>query len=32
MGLHHPHYGKGMIHCGETKDTLNFMPQPKKKS
>ena len=32
MGLRHPHYGKGMIHCGETKDTLNFMPQPKKKS
>ena len=32
MGIHHPHYGKGMIHCGETKDTLNFMPQPKKKS
>jgi Protein of unknown function (DUF3347). len=32
MGIHHPHYGKGMIHCGETKDTLNFMPQPKNKS
>ena len=32
MGIHHPHYGKGMIHCGETKDTLNFMPEPKKKS
>ena len=25
MGLHHPHYGKGMIDCGEIKDTLNFM-------
>jgi hypothetical protein len=32
MGIHHPHYGKGMIHCGETKDTLNFMPQPKTKN
>jgi hypothetical protein len=25
MGIHHPHYGKGMIECGETKDSLNFM-------
>lgn len=24
LGLHHPRYGKGMIGCGETKDTLNF--------
>jgi hypothetical protein len=31
MGLRHPHYGKGMIHCGETKDTLNFMRKPEKK-
>jgi hypothetical protein len=30
MGLHHPHYGKGMIHCGETKDSLNFMRKPEK--
>jgi hypothetical protein len=25
LGIHHPHYGKAMQHCGETKDTLNFM-------
>ncbi len=24
LGLHHPRYGKGMINCGETKDTLNY--------
>ena len=24
LGLHHPHYGRGMINCGNTKDTLNF--------
>ncbi|MGE5518636.1 MAG: DUF3347 domain-containing protein [Candidatus Dadabacteria bacterium] len=24
LGIHHPRYGKGMLHCGETKDTLNF--------
>jgi hypothetical protein len=24
LGLHHPHYGKGMISCGNIKDTLNF--------
>ena len=26
LGLHHPRYGKGMIECGETKETLNFTP------
>jgi hypothetical protein len=31
MGLQHPHYGKAMIHCGETKDTLNFTRKPEKK-
>jgi hypothetical protein len=25
LGLHHPKYGKGMLECGETKDTLNFI-------
>ncbi|MER3463228.1 MAG: hypothetical protein C4329_01160 [Chitinophagaceae bacterium] len=24
LGLHHPRYGKSMISCGETKDTVNF--------
>lgn len=24
LGLHHPHYGKGMLECGETKEVLNF--------
>jgi hypothetical protein len=24
MGLHHPHYGKAMIECGDTKDTLDL--------
>jgi Protein of unknown function (DUF3347) len=24
LGLHHPKYGRAMIDCGETKDTLNF--------
>lgn len=23
LGLHHPHYGKGMLSCGETKEALN---------
>jgi len=27
LGLHHPKYGKAMIDCGETKDTLNFIPK-----
>ncbi|MEI6948303.1 DUF3347 domain-containing protein [Paraflavisolibacter sp. H34] len=26
LGLHHPKYGKGMLECGSTKDTLNFTP------
>jgi hypothetical protein len=26
LGLHHPKYGKSMLICGETRDTLNFMP------
>lgn len=25
LGLHHPKYGKGMLECGEVKDTLNFI-------
>ncbi len=29
MGLHHPRYGRAMIACGETKDTLNFIPGSK---
>lgn len=24
LGIHHPRYGKSMVSCGETKDTLNF--------
>ena len=24
LGTHHPRYGKGMLHCGETKETLNY--------
>lgn len=24
LGLHHPRYGKGMLNCGETKETLNY--------
>ena len=24
MGLHHPKYGKAMIECGDTKDSVNF--------
>lgn len=24
LGLHHPHYGNGMVTCGEVKDSLNF--------
>jgi hypothetical protein len=24
LGMHHPKYKKGMLECGETKDTLNF--------
>lgn len=24
MGLHHPHYGKGMLECGENKAKLDF--------
>ena len=24
MGLHHPHYGKAMVECGDTKDTLDL--------
>jgi hypothetical protein len=24
LGLHHPKYGKGMLECGNTKDTLNY--------
>ncbi|GAC1492511.1 MAG: hypothetical protein NVS1B13_22820 [Flavisolibacter sp.] len=29
MGLHHPRYGRAMLACGETKDTLNFIPSSK---
>lgn len=25
LGLHHPRYKSGMISCGETKDSINFM-------
>ena len=25
LGMHHPKYGKSMLICGETRDTLNFM-------
>lgn len=25
LGVHHPKYGKSMISCGETKDTVNFI-------
>jgi hypothetical protein len=25
LGLHHPKYKSGMLKCGETKDTLNFV-------
>ena len=32
LGLHHPKYGKAMIECGETKDTIDFTSQrPKTK-
>lgn len=24
LGTHHPRYGKGMLHCGETKEMLNY--------
>ena len=24
LGLHHPRYGKGMIECGDTKDSLHY--------
>lgn len=27
LGLHHPRYKKGMLKCGETKQTLNFTDQ-----
>jgi len=27
LGLHHPKYGKAMIECGETKDTIDFTSQ-----
>jgi hypothetical protein len=27
LGLHHPRYGKGMLSCGETKETLNYTGQ-----
>jgi hypothetical protein len=28
MGLHHPHYGKAMIDCGENKSTIDFTAAP----
>jgi len=27
LGLYHPKYGKGMLVCGETKDSLNYVQQ-----
>ncbi len=27
LGLHHPKYGKGMLICGETKDSLNYIKE-----
>jgi hypothetical protein len=28
LGLHHPHYGKAMIDCGENKATIDFTAAP----
>ena len=27
LGMHHPYYGKGMLHCGDNKTKIDFTPK-----